>query len=186
MRVALGHAGRVRGYLSCPDRFSTIFSDFWRYQPTKAQLQYSITAAIWEAFDPPRRSPWSPELADMQDAIGNCWIGMLGGREYSACLSGLDGNFSAETATGGDAFLDTQNDLRGGNSISSELHISRSSSAIITVIQLSLRTRLALLPPVPKIPPSPKMPKNGESSTYSISTTTHRHEVLIAVQSRSV
>ena len=54
----------------------------------------------------------------MQDAIGNRRVGMLGGREYSACLGGLNWNFSAETATGGDAFLDTQNDLKGSNSAS--------------------------------------------------------------------
>ena len=167
----------------------TIFVDFlnfWRHHPTKAQLQYSTTAATWEAFDPSRYSPGSPELARMQDATGNGRVGMLGGSEYSDRLGGLDWNFSAETATAGDAFLDTQNDLREGNSISSELHISRPSSVIITVIQLSLRTRLAHLPPVPKIPPSPKIPKNDPYSTYPISTTTHRSEALVAVQSCSV
>ena len=55
----------------------------------------------------------------MQDATGNCRVGMLGGREYSACLGGLDWNFSAETDTGGDALLDNQTDLNGSNSTGS-------------------------------------------------------------------
>ena len=120
-RQYAGRYGRRLGRSSASilsGSFSTIFFDFWRYQPTKAQIQYSTTAATWDAFDPPRYSPGSPELADMQDATGNRRVGMLGGREYSACLGGLDGNFSAETATGEDPLLDNCNDLKGSNSAS--------------------------------------------------------------------
>ena len=59
------------------------FFDFWRYQPTKAQAEKSTTATTWEAFDPSRYSPRSPELADMQDASGNRRVGKLGGRELN-------------------------------------------------------------------------------------------------------
>ena len=116
MRDGMGGAWVVPQHPSCLGHFRRFFLDFWRYQPPKAQLQYSTTAATWEAFDPSRAPPGSPELARMQDATGNRRVGMLGGWEYSDRLGGLDWNFSAETATGGDAFLDTQNDLRGGNS----------------------------------------------------------------------